>query len=225
MKTTTLKARPRKEKGTRACRKLRRAGEIPVNCYSATKKDGKTTHENLELAASAYDVMQILAKHGALLDLRIGGRKELAVMREVQRDSFGDDVLHVDLEMIDANEPIEFPVELVLRGEAKGQKAGGRLIAQMRSLVVRALPAKIPGEIAVKVDDLEIDQTIYVRDLTLPEGVTTKESADAVVVQCLPPQTEEQLAAAVTAAAPGAAEPEVITKKKDDEEAAEEGGE
>lgn len=218
MKTMLLKASERKARGTRACRKLRQSGFIPVNCYSASEKDGKTTHETLSLQASAYDVMQILAKHGSLLDLQLGKRKELAVMREIQRDSFGDDVLHIDLQMIDANKPIEFPVDLVLKGEAAGQRKGGRLIAQMRQLVVKALPAKIPAEILVVVDHLEIDMSIHLRDLKLPDGVTTTADLNAVVVQCLPPLTEEQMAATTTAAAPGAAEPELIVKAKKEED-------
>lgn len=218
MKTNLLKASERTARGTRACRKLRQSGFIPVNCYSAQEKDGKTSHETLSLQASAYDIMQILAKHGSLLDLQFGKRKELAVMREIQRDSFGDDVLHIDLQMIDANKPIEFPVDLILKGEAKGARTGGRLIAQLRQLVVKALPAKIPAEIIVKVDDLEIDMAVYVRDLKLPEGVTTAVSGDAVIVQCLPPLTEEQLASTTTAAAPGAIEPELIVKPKKDED-------
>lgn len=222
MKTVNLKARRRTEKGKRACRNLRRNGEIPVNLYGAISKGDETSRENHELAASAYDVMQLLGKHAALLDVTFDGKKEMAVVREVQRDSFGDDVLHLDLVMIDPKKPLELAVDLVLKGESKGSKSGGRMIQQLRQLVVRAIPAKIPAEIVATVDHMDINDALHVKELTLPEGVTTPVGGETIVVQCLPPVSEEELAAqAAAAATPGSAEPEVIAKGKAEEEGAE----
>ncbi len=226
MKTLPLKARRRTDKGTDACRRLRRAGEIPINLYGKIARGGEAKSENLDLAASAYDVMQLIAKHASILDVSFEGRKEMAVVREIQRDAFGDDVLHVDMVMIDPTKPVELAVDIVLKGEAKGAKGGGRLIVQLRQLMIKAVPAKIPSEIVAKVDDLDIDQTIMVKQLTLPEGVTTAVNPDQIIVACLPPMTEEQLAAGTTAAASPAssAEPEIIGKKeKEGEEEAEAG--
>jgi large subunit ribosomal protein L25 len=150
------------------------------------------------------------------------GKKEMAVVREVQRDSFGDDVLHLDLVMIDPAKPLELAVDLVLKGESKGKKSGGRMIQQLRQLMVRAIPAKIPGEIVANVENMEINDTLFVKQLQLPEGVTTTMNPEAIIVQCLPPMSEAELAAQSTAAvAPGSAEPEVIAKGKTDEEGAE----
>jgi large subunit ribosomal protein L25 len=220
MKTVNLKARRRTEKGKRACRNLRRSGEIPVNLYGAIAKGGQTNRENYELAASAYDVMQLLGKHASLLDVTFDGKKEMAVVREVQRDAFGDDVLHIDLVMIDPSKPLELAVDLVLKGESKGKKSGGRMIQQLRQLIVRAVPAKIPAEIVANVEAMDINDTLHVRELQLPEGVTTTVNPEAIIVQCLPPMSEEELAAQSTAAAaPG--EPEVIAKGKAEEEGAE----
>lgn len=217
MKTMPLTATLRTQRGTRACRKLRREGEVPVNLYGTTGKGEARKAETHLLKASAYDIVQLINKHASLLDVKFEKRKELAIVREIQRDSFGDDVLHVDLEMVAADKAIEYPVDLVLKGEAKGQKSGGRIIAQLRQLVVKAIPAKIPQTIEVRIDDLEIDQSLLVKDLKLPEGVTTAVKAESVVVQCLPPQTEEQLAAATTATPTAGAEPEVIKKVKPEE--------
>ncbi|MCW8139114.1 MAG: 50S ribosomal protein L25 [Planctomycetota bacterium] len=218
MKTVPLKARRRSEKGTRACRRLRRAGEIPINLYG---RHGEGEHQNLELAASAYDVMQLLGKHASFLDVTFEGKTEMAVMREVQRDAFGDDVLHVDLVMIDPTKPVELAVDIVVRGEAKGQKSGGRLLVELRQLHASAIPSKMPTEIVAKVDDLDINGVLTVGQLELPEGVTVAEESDQIVVHVLPPLSEEELAAQSTAATAAAGEPEVIGKKKDEEGEAE----
>ncbi len=219
MKTKTLTTRPRAERGSRACLKLRRGGEIPVNLYKATQGDGPTQLVNHALAASAYDVMQLLAHHDALLEVAFGGGKELAVVREVQRDAFGDDVLHVDLQVIDATKPIAFEVELAFKGEAKGVRSGGRLMVQKRRLAIRALPSAIPESIEVRLDDLDIDQYLHVGELTLPAGVELDdEDPKGLVVHVAPAATEAELAAG--AAASEGAEPEVIGKPKEDEAAA-----
>jgi large subunit ribosomal protein L25 len=223
MKTQPLKARRRTEKGTRQCRKLRRSGEIPVNLYGSKISQGATALENNELAASAYDVMQLIAKHAALLEVSFEKRKELAVLREVQRDPMGDDVVHVDLVMVDANRPIELPVELAIKGDAKGARRGGRVLAEMRTVTVRALPAKIPQEIVVRVDDLDIDQDLKVKDLQLPEGVTVTNDPDMIVVHVLKPISEAELLAQQTSAAAAAGEPEIIGKKKEEGEEGAEG--
>lgn len=217
MKTVPLKARRRTEKGTRACRRLRRAGEIPVNLYGMTVKGEQKERENIELAASAYDVMQLIGKHASFLDVSFDGRTEMAVMREVQRDAFGDDVVHVDLVKIDPNRPVELAVDVVIRGEAKGQRSGGRLLVEVRQLHVSALPANMPTEIEAKVDDLDIDQALTVGQLQLPEGVTTSDDPEKIVVHVLAPLSEEELAAQATASTAAAGEPEVIGKKKEEE--------
>jgi large subunit ribosomal protein L25 len=218
MKTMPLSARRRTERGTKACRRLRQKGEIPVNLYGKVTRGGAAAAENLELAASAYDVVQLIGKHASFLDVSFEGRKEMAVVREVQRDAFGDDILHVDLVLIDPTKPVELPVDVVVKGEAKGQKSGGRLLVELRALHVSAIPEKFPSELVVQVDDLDIDGVLCVKDLKLPEGVTVHANPEQIVVHCLAPLTEEQLAAqSATSAAPGASEPEVIGKKKEEE--------
>lgn len=216
MKAVPLAARSRTEKGTRACRKLRQSGEIPANLYGAKQVDGKTQHENVPLAVSAYDVMQLIQRHQTVAEVSFGGRKELVQINEIQRDAFGDNVVHLDLHMIDVNKPIWGEVELVFKGDAKGVKSGGRLLVEMHALEVECLPANMPKEILVRVDDLDMHQGLHVRELTLPEGVTAVSPADLLVVH-VAPQGSDEVAALPTEGA--AAEPEVISKGKKEEEA------
>lgn len=218
MKTMPLKARLRTEKGTRACRKLRRTGEIPANLYGPRQQDGKTVLDTWNLAVSAWDALQLVEHRASIVEVRFENEVRLALVKHLQRDSMGDDMIHLDLAVIDANKPVEVNVPIVFKGDSKGKASGGRVLPELRSLRVMALPTAIPEEILVKIDDLGMDEAIHVKDLKLPEGVTTEEDGDHVVIQCLPPAAEE-------AAAPGEggpAEPEVIGRKKEEEgEAAE----
>lgn len=213
MKTHKLQARPRSEKGTNACRKLRRSGEVPAVLYGARVTGDRKEAVNHQLAVSAYDLLQLLAAHSHLIEVSFAGQTELALLREVQRTSMGDDIVHVDFAMIDASKPFEVEVELVFKGEAKGLKAGGSLLTEMRNVKVEGLLRALPESVEVRVDDLDIGQAVHVRDLKLPEGVKCVHPEAQVVAHVVAPRGEEE---APTAPA-GPAEPEVISKGKKEE--------
>lgn len=218
MKTTQLNARSRTETGSRACRKLRAGGEIPASFYGATTVDGKTKNLTANLAVSAYDLQQVLDKHMTVLEVEFEGKQELVQLTEVQRDAFGDSVLHVDLRMIDANKLMTSNIGLVFKGEAKGTRAGGIVQVVMHALMIEALPRNTPLEIIVQIDDIDLNEALHLGELTLPEGVTAVGNASQVVVQVVPPAEEIEEEAEEGGAAPGA-EPEVISKGKQEEDA------
>ena len=208
MKADVLSARVRTETGSRACRKLRSQGWIPANLYGAK--------ENVSLAVNAYEMVALINRHSSLLQVQFENRDELVQVVEVQRDTFGDDVLHVDLHMIDKDKKITGEVDFVFKGDAKGVKAGGSLMTRLKSLTVEALPANMPREILVRVDDLELNDGINIADLQLPEGVVAVGDPQQTVCLVVPPQEEVEEPEGLIE--PGATEPEVISKGKQEEE-------
>lgn len=218
MKTTNLKARTRTGMGRRACHKLRRAGEIPANLYGSEQVDGKTVTRNVNLAVSAYDIDLILKQHVTVLSVNHDGKTELCQLTEVQRDAFGSSVMHVDLLAIDKNKEMHGMVDILVKGEAKGVKSGGLLRVALRSLDVRALPANMPRDITVVVDDLDINDSLHVGELTLPEGVTAITDAHQMIVQVIHPAGDEDEDEVEADAGEGSNEPDVIAKGKKEEE-------
>ncbi len=210
MKAFPISARKRTEKGTRACRKLRVSGEVPANLYGVTGE----TRINEMLAVSAYELTQAIDRLRTVLEVSFDGRKELVHLSEVQRDQFGDDIVHIDLHMIDPNKPMHAEVPLLFKGEAQGVREGGKLEVELHELEVEALPRRLPREIVVRVDELGLNQALHVSELPLPEGVKALGDATQVVVQVI--ETEEP--AAGEAAEGAAVEPEVIAKGKKEEE-------
>lgn len=215
MQATPINARLRTEKGSRACRKLRRSGEVPVNLYGV--ETGKTEAVNRALAVSAYDLTQILDRHASVLSVKCDGREDLVQVVEVQRDALGDNLLHVDLQLIDPNKPMQATVGIVIKGEAKGTRTGGNLEHVLHSVEIEALPRNMPTEVVVRVDDLDVGQVLHVSDLVLPEGVRALSNPQQLVVHVV--EQVEQAEAAEAPEAGAAAEPEVISKGKKDEEA------
>jgi large subunit ribosomal protein L25 len=206
-----LVAEIREQTGKHENRRLRKAGRIPVVLYGHGK-------ENLSLSVSAEDIDALVRRGSRLIDLR-GAVSETAFLRELQWDTWGTHVLHVDLTRISAHEKVEVVVGLELRGEAPGMREGGVVDQSMHEIELECPVAAVPDKIEVNVNNLNLDESITVGDLELPEGATVKAAPEAVVVQCVVPAElpeEEEAAEAV------AGEPEVIGAKPDEEA---EGGE
>ncbi len=196
-------------------RKIKSEGAVPAVIYG-----GKTKAESLQV--SKRDI-SLLLSHAAgeniLVELEIEGDKagRLALVQEVQHSPLGGDILHVDFHAVSMDEMIEADVPLEPTGIPEGVKTFGGLLEQsLRSLEIECLPRDLPDVISVDVSHLKIGDAIHVRDLPLPEGVTTRVPADLTAFAVMAPTVEEEPVA--TAEAPTA--PEVITAKKEEPEAA-----
>ena len=210
-----LDVQDRKLVGTNASKQLRKQGLVPAVIYG----HGEAT---ASLAVSG-DILAKAIRHGVrIYDVTCNGAMQKALLRDIQWDPLGHDILHADFYRVSADETITLDVRVELRGAAPGVTAGGVLVQQIHSLSVECLIVNIPESIRVSLLELQIDQVIHVKELKLPEGVKVKNDPEAIVVQVSQKVVEEAEPAAAAPTAEGA-EPEVIGKAKaDEEEAAEE---
>ena len=212
-----LTAERRTRIGTLSVKKSRKAGRIPAILY------GHGEPQPLEL--SGVELVRALnAAHSSnvLVDLEIvgeaGGRKHLALIKEVQQHPIKDKVLHVDLNEIDPNQKIHAEVNVVEIGESIGVKNGGVLDHLIRHIRVECLPQNLPSEIRVDVSAIEIGGAIHVGEIVPPEGVIFMNEASLPVFMVHAPKVEEEPtpAAAAAAAAATPVQPEVIKQKKEE---------
>ncbi len=213
-KQIKLTATRRSTTGRSAVRKIKAAGFVPAIIYG-----GKTEPQALQV--TKRDITNILSHasgENVLVDLEIEGEgSRTALLQEVQHSPLGGDILHVDFHAISMDEMIEADVPLEPTGIAEGVKTFGGLLEQnIRSLEIECLPKDLPDSISVDVSKLNIGDSIHVRDLPLPEGVTTRVQPDLTAFSVVAPTVAEE--PAVTAEAPTA--PEVITAKKEEPDAA-----
>jgi large subunit ribosomal protein L25 len=159
------------------------------------------------------EVLSAVKAGHKVVDLK-GEVNESALIKHVQWDALGADIVHVDFTRVSATELVETKVQVELRGEAAGVKDGGALNFVTHELEIEAPANAIPEKIVVSVKDLQIDGEIFARDLQLPPGVRLTGHEDDVIVACYKPKVEEEEEAA---AAPGPAEPELIRKEKTEE--------
>jgi large subunit ribosomal protein L25 len=210
--SVTLEAQSRNTQGTHEARRMRKKGLIPAVVYG---------HKEATIALTVNrDELYKVIRHGVrVVDLRAAGKTEKALIRDVQWDHLGHDILHVDFARVAADERIKIEVRIELRGTAPGVTAGGVLDQPIHSLVVECLAIAVPESIRVPIGELQIGQAVHVKELKLPDGVTTAVDPEAIVVQVAAPKVEEEAAAAPVAEQ---AEPEVIGRKEKEEEEAEE---
>jgi large subunit ribosomal protein L25 len=201
-----LVAEPRSTRGKQAARKLRRTGKVPAVLYGHKE-------ETLSVALPLEEVEKAIRRGVRVVDLKAGGKEEKALIRDVQWDHLGKDLMHVDFARVAADERIVISVPIQLRGTAPGVTAGGVLDQPLYSLSVECLAISIPESIRVNIGELQMDMAIHVRDLVLPPDVKAMTDAEAIVVHVTKPALEPE----APVAAPEAAEqvePEVIGQKE-----------
>ncbi len=214
METAVLEATDRQKTGTLASRRERSSGKIPGVLYGH-KEETRT------FVIDAEQFIELF-RHGArMVELKIGGNTEQAIIKEVQYDHLGDTIVHVDFIRVSMTEKVAVSVEVVLHGTPAGTHEGGHLDQPIHQVTVECLPNRIPEKIDVNVVDLPLHGSISVADLQLPEGVTCPMAPDlkiAIVHEPRGVKPEEAEGAEAEELEEGSAEPEVIRQKKEEEE-------
>ena len=213
-KQVKLTAERRTALGRSAVRKLKATGSVPAVMYGSKDKPEA-------LQVSRRDINAMLshaAGENILVELEIGGKSRLALVQEVQHAPVGGAILHIDFHAVSMDEKIQADVPLEPLGTANGVKNMGGLLEQnLRTLEIECLPRDLPDILRVDVSALNIGDAIHVREIPLPEGVTTRVQPDLTAFSVLAPTVEEEPVAAAVEAPTG---PEVIREKKEEPEAA-----
>jgi len=206
----TIKATPRTDLGKRRTRKIREEGAIPAIIYGRAEAPVAVT-------LSEHDV-EVALDHGArTLTLDLSGTEQELLIKEVQYDHLDHFPIHLDLLRFDAKQRMTVSVGIELRGVPKGVGVGGILEQHAAEIEVECLVTDIPDTLNPLVSEMGIGDTLFARDLVLPEGVTLVSDPDDRIA------TVRELAhVAEPEAAPEgeaeAAQPEVIGRGKKEEE-------
>jgi large subunit ribosomal protein L25 len=196
-------ATKRDAQGTSASRRLRHTGQVPGILYggSAAVQPIMVEHNPL------FHALRKEKFHASILDMELDGRSERVLLRNFQMHPYKPQVLHIDFQRVTEDQKIHMRVPLHFSGQENSPavKLAGGLISHIMSEVdVACLPKDLPEFIAVDLSELQAHQTVRVRDLKLPAGVTPvlkgKENPVVVAVSTHGEQAEEEAAAPVSAA-------------------------
>ena len=183
-----INAQPRTESGRNAVKKLKSAGLVPAVIYGA-----KDPARNLQLVEREVDTLLAHAtSESVLVEVAIGAETRTALIQEIQHHPVSGKVLHIDLHAVAADELLTAEVTITTTGEAAGVTTGGGVLEFiLHTVEVECLPADLPDAITVDISALQIGDSIHVRDLKLPRGVTVTNDADLSVVSVAAPTIEE----------------------------------
>lgn len=196
----------REGRGKHRTRRLRAAGAVPAVLYGHGQ-------ETVCLSVPT-DQLDAAIRHGTRLVNLGGAVNEQAFIRELQWDTWGVQVLHVDFTRVSAHERVEVQVPVELRGEAPGMKEGGAVEHLVHEIQLQCEAGDIPDKLSVNINQLELRGSITAGQLALPGTSTILCDPDTVIVQCVEPAAvpEEEVAA------PEEAEPEVIGRRAEAKE-------
>ncbi len=223
MERATLNVEKRDKAGKGIARTLRRQGMIPAIVYRA----GNSLPITISKKAMAEFIDATSGEH-TVVNLKFpDGDNKLAILKEYQVDPLKGDILHTDFFEVSLTEKVSVNVRVITVGEPIGVKRDSGLLQHLiREVEIMCLPDKIPGHFEVDIANLEIGQSIHVKDIKVGEGIEVLTDPDEVIVNVVAPAVEKEEAApaeGVVTAAPEITEPEVIKKGKKEEK--EEGAE
>jgi large subunit ribosomal protein L25 len=206
-----LKAQKRTVIGRNAIKKIKKEGLVPGVVYGSKSQP-------MALQVDARELTSVLAHASSehvLVDLEISdgdqSTNRLALIQEVQHNPLKPELLHVDFHAVSTTEKItsEVPIEAV--GEPLGVRTfGGLLEYSLRTLEVECFPQDLPDIVRIDVTNLNIGESLHVRDIPLPPGVESLTDGDLTVASVVASRVGEEVV--VTAEVPTT--PEVITEKK-----------
>lgn len=189
-----LEIQAREGRGKGAARKLRAAGRIPGICYG---RDTQSVAISVDPRALARLLATSDAGTNTLIDLRGDGLDgKTVLLKELQRDPVSGRPLHADFYAVDLARTVEVSVPVHLTGRAVGVEMGGILDHSLREIELECLPTAIPKELTVEVSELNVGDSVHVRDIALPEGVELLSDPDLSVVSVVAPAVVEEAAPA-----------------------------
>ena len=158
MKTLAISAKTRNGTGKTDSKALRNQGNVPCVLYGGEKQVCFYAHENdFRNLVHTPDVF--------IVELDIEGEKYRAVMQDLQFHPVTDKLLHLDFLQIFEDKEVTVTIPVRLEGMSVGIRNGGVLSFRRRKIITRAIPGNLPDYIEINIEDLDIGQSIFIKDL------------------------------------------------------------
>ena len=211
-----LSGTKRENFGKRASKRYRRDNLVPAEIYGVSKDNQSILINSFELNNQIKDPQF----YSNVIDLNVGKTKIEVILKDLQRDPQKSNITHIDFLVVDQNVKItvNVPIKYINEETCVGVKTSGGVLSHIITDVeISCLPKDIPENIEVDVQELDINQSIHLTEINLPDGVEflsgTDKDHDSAIVKCYQPVEE-----VIETEAPEAmAEPEDAKASKDDD--------
>ena len=158
MKVITIEGQLRSEFGKKATGHIRSEGKVPGVIYGGA--------ENVHFTATPKDLKQIIyTAEFNQAEIKIGGKKYVCILKDLQYNKITDEVSHVDFLELVQGKPVNANVPLKFVGQSVGVKEGGRFVVKMSTVNVRTKPENLRSQIDVDITNLEIGKNLRIEDV------------------------------------------------------------
>lgn len=190
-----------RETGRKAADALRDAYRVPGVLY------GPGIDENIHFSIDELEFEKILAvSKRQIIELSVDGKTYKTLLKKTEFHPLSDRAVHVDFYVLSDDHKVTLSVPIHLEGTPIGvTEGGGRIFQPMHILRIRVTPDRIPGVYAIDISELNIGDSLHVRDLEL-EGITPLDDLSRTIVTIRPPKSEEQLTSSLITEEPSEAE-------------------
>jgi large subunit ribosomal protein L25 len=166
-------AEVREDMGKGSSRRLRRvAGQIPAIIYGGEKDPQPLTIIRKDLEKS----LENESFYSHVLSINVAGKKEKAILKDLQRHPARNSVTHADFMRVDDKVAIKVNVQFHFINEESSigvKQEGGLVQHQVTEMEILCLPADIPEYVEVDMQDIAVGQIVHLSDVKLPAGVTS----------------------------------------------------
>lgn len=203
-----LKGELRDKVGTGSAVQLRKTGKIPAVMYG--HGEGATS-----FCVGSHDFSEAILHGNRLFDVEVGGKKDKLLVKDLQYDYLGKEIIHVDFVRVNLAEVVTVTVGLDFKGTAAGTQEGGIMDTHLDMIEIECKVSDIPESIEFNIKEVNIGDTIHARDIELPEGMTLMTDPEALILNChlvVEAKTTEELEGEMPSG------PEVITEKTEETE-------
>jgi len=194
MKEVPIAATRRSAVGKGSARRERQAGNIPAVVYGPEIQPTPVSVREKDLRAA----LKTSGGISALFKLQVDDSENMVILRDIQRDPVTSRIVHIDFHAVSMTKPISISIPVRFVGTPRGVKTdGGIMQVTMRDLDVSCLPADIPEQLEINVEDLGIGDSIHVRDISVPKAEILSPERRTIVVIAAPTVIKAETAAAV----------------------------
>jgi large subunit ribosomal protein L25 len=194
MNTVSLAAQIRTAFGKNQVKQLKNSGLIPAIVYG-------NASEPVAISVNPIELQKLFSKSefgkNTLISLELPDTKLTVIPHAFDRDVFTQQFTHADFKLVSDTVPVVIETPLVFKGIAPGTKMGGLLEKKVFKAKISCLPQDVPANIVVDISNMGIGSSIFLKDLTPPNGVSYVTSGNTLIARISVPRgkTEEDASA------------------------------
>ena len=176
----------REGKGTSFARRIRLENQVPAILY----------HSGLEgtaLLVEKSELYKALKTGQFIFEINVDGKNQFVLVKEIQYHPVTDEIIHVDFQQVKEDQKISLEVPLRTEGESEGVRLGGILVQLLSVVTINCRPANVPESLSIDVTELEMNSSLFVKDIVLSDDIEMVTAEDIAVVSVQEPKKEEEV--------------------------------